>query len=392
MTLIARLTFVVFGLAVAAAPVAQAAEKTVRLTKGQETVKVTIGDEVFTVLNYQPKWKKPFFLPVTAEGGLQILKDEIGQPADEPGAPGNKVLVVSEGAEVRDGGKVVGKLAYWEVLTVDEVKGNELHVPDKKGWVQASDVVPLKATVSRLINENPPAEKNSKSPLYYDHPHHKGIWFSIDEVNKIKFWAEQGTIRTAGVEIVKAEGNPAVLRYTSHWLGADEKPVLTETTTVQIFPNRLMAFDFVLTAAVPEVEFEDTKEGLFAIRVPNSMRESISGGPVVNADGLKGTKECWGKTSSWVDYVGPIGSRTFGITLMDGPKNFHKSRYHVRDYGLFSMSPFGDKSYSGGKVETPPVHLKKDESLRLRYGLYVHDGDSEKGGVPAVYNQFAELP
>ena len=32
-----------------------------------------------------------------------------------------------------------------------------------------------------------------------DHPHHKGMWNAIDEVNEVKFWAEKGPIRTNGV-------------------------------------------------------------------------------------------------------------------------------------------------------------------------------------------------
>ncbi len=366
------------------------AEEVVRLTRGAETVKVTIGNEVFTVFNHQPKWKKPFFLPVTAAGGLKVLAEEIGLPQSEPRMPAETVLVVSETAEIRDGDKVVDKATYGETFAVEKIEGDRLFIPAKKGWIQSTDVVPHKSIVSRLIVENPPAIKNSKDPLYYDHPHHKGIWFSIDEVNGIKFWAEQGTIRNVGVEVVKGEGSPAILKYTNHWLGKDEKPVLVEETTVSIHPNRLMVFEFVLTAAVEEVTFGDTKEGLFAVRVPNSMRESVAGGPIVNAEGLKGSKECWGKTSPWVDYVGPVGSQKYGVTLMDGPNNPRKSRYHVRDYGLFSMSPFGDKSYTNGASPANPLHLKKGETFKLKYGLYVHHGDAGEGRVAEVYKQFAE--
>jgi hypothetical protein len=213
----------------------------------------------------------------------------------------------------------------------------------------------------------------------------------VDEVNGIKFWAEQGTIRNDSVEVVKAEGAPAVLKYVNSWLGKEGEPILTETTTVQIYPDRLMVFDFDLKAVADEVDFEDTKEGLFAVRVPNSMRESVAGGPIVNAEGLLGTKECWGKTSPWVDYVGPIGSQTYGIALMDGSKNPRKSRYHVRDYGLFSMSPFGDKAYTNGAQPANPLKLKKGESFPLRYGLYVHAGDSKAGKVAEAFEKFAAV-
>jgi hypothetical protein len=150
------------------------AEETVRLTKESETVKVTIGDEVFTVFNFQPKWKKPFFLPVAAAGGVELLKKELGGSAANPGDPGDTVLVVAETAPIVDGDEARGQASYGETLTVDEVKGTMLHVPAKKGWIRSIDVVPHKAMVARLINENPPGEKNSKSPLYYDHPHHRG--------------------------------------------------------------------------------------------------------------------------------------------------------------------------------------------------------------------------
>src|SRR5690349_18283414 len=75
-----------------------------------------------------------------------------------------------------------------------------------------------------------------------DHPHHKGIWCSIDEVNGIKFWAEKGKIENESVEIVKAEGNPAKLKIVNNWLESEGKPLLRETVNVSIHANRLIDY------------------------------------------------------------------------------------------------------------------------------------------------------
>jgi hypothetical protein len=224
-----------------------------------------------------------------------------------------------------------------------------------------------------------------------DHPHHKGIWLSIDEVNDIGFWAEKGKIQNVSAEPVVAEGYPAKLKVVNHWLGNDGKPVLVETTTISIYPHRLMTYDIRLTAASGPVTFGDTKEGLFGIRVNNTMREGKGGkGTIVNAEGLKGSRECWGKTSKWVDYYGPTEGEIHGVAIFDHPENFRKSRYHVRDYGLFTISPFGEKSYTGSKEPEELYELKQGQSLRLRYAIYIHPGDTESARVGQVYEQFVK--
>ena len=231
------------------------------------------------------------------------------------------------------------------------------------------------AIVTRIVGD--PDDK--------DHPHHKGIWFSVDEVNEIKFWAEAGKILNVKVETI--EGNPARIKLKNHWLGKDELPVVIETTTISIFPSRLVIYDATFTAAVDKVTFEDTKEGLFGIRVATTMREKV-GGVIVNAEGKKGTKECWGQPSKWVDYTGPVDGKLYGVTMMDHPANFRPSRYHVRDYGLFSVSPFGEGAYQNDKAKAQPVTLESGKSLNLRYGLYVHADDAVAGKVAEAYEQF----
>jgi hypothetical protein len=219
-----------------------------------------------------------------------------------------------------------------------------------------------------------------------DHPHHRGLWFAVDEVNGIKYWAERGTIASISLEPLVPTGNPAQFKVVNHWLDRQGKPLLTESTTVSIYANRLIAYDATLTAEKEPVTFADTKEGLFGFRMVDSMRGSA--GNIVSADGHHGEKECWGKTFEWVDYDGPVEGKPVGVAIFDNPHNFRPSRYHVRSYGLFSISPFGEHEYTNGQNPAKPVHLAPGANLRLRYGIYVHDGDTKAGDVAGAYRKY----
>jgi len=221
-----------------------------------------------------------------------------------------------------------------------------------------------------------------------DHPHHKGVWNSVDEVNGIKFWNENGPIRNVAVRVIQSGGPVGIFEAINQWQHPETgEPQLTETAVVTIHANRLLVYDMLFTASHVEAEFEDTKEGMFGVRVASSMKEK-NGGHVVASDGSETTKNCWGKSFPWIDYYGTVDGKTVGVAIMDHPGNLRPSRYHVRDYGLFSISPFGNHAYTNGVEEAAPVRLKKNESLRLRYGMLIHDGDTKEANVAAAWDQF----
>lgn len=364
----------------------------VTLKKNPHSVKATIGDDVFAVFQFDENRKKPFILPVTAPGGFDILQQ--AEATNPPGASDRRIVIADETPQFRT--EIKGQppvFSIGQVYTSGEIQEDWIEIPELHGFVHRGDIAPFVSTVTRLINDHPEPIKDRTSELYYDHPHHKGVWFSVDEINGIKFWNEDGRIENQSFEVVEPSGNPAVLKTVNHWLGTDGKPLLEEAATISVYKNRLLTYDVTLTAVANEVEIGDTKEGMFAIRLPNSMREMVAGGPVINSDGVEGTKAAWGRTANWVDYKGPIDGHVFGVTLMDHPGNPWQSRYHVRDYGLFGVNPFGAGAYTQGRDDAQEAHhrvLKSGENLHFKYGLYVHSGETTNEDINTVFMQFAE--
>ncbi len=225
-----------------------------------------------------------------------------------------------------------------------------------------------------------------------DHPrpndrHVLGLSFAVDQVNGIDYWSERGWIIYFSLNTPNSTQGPAHVQVYNAWLDHRKERVLTESTKVGIYPSRLLTYDATLTAEKTPVTFEDTKDGLFGLRLVDSLSEA-AGGTVVSSDGHQGTSECWGKSFDWVDYSGTVKGQTVGVAIFDNPKNFRRSRFQVGHDGLFSISPFGEHAYTNGRHPAKAVHLAPGANLRLKYGLYVHDGDTKTANVANVFRVY----
>ena len=127
----------------------------VTLEQNERSIKILAGDEVLGVYNFGEEWKKPFLLPLSAAGGMELLTSGLQEePADEF-APGNKVYVAQENAELRVFQEVVGHAELGQVIEVAEASDGWLWVPESNGWIRQEDVSPARTTTRRPVSALP---------------------------------------------------------------------------------------------------------------------------------------------------------------------------------------------------------------------------------------------
>jgi len=246
---------------------------------------------------------------------------------------------------------------------------------------------------TRMTRDFPmkPAEKNGTK----DHIHHRSLWMTHGDVNGIDFWAEEGKPgRVEHADVVSSEVTDASAKLvtTAKWITPDNEVLLHESRTMIVGGTtslRTIEFAIDLTAQEKEVEFGDTKEGSFAVRVPDSVAvDSKQGGVIVNEHGER-NGDAWGKRASWVDYSGPVNGTTVGITILEHPDSYgHPCRWHVRTYGLFAANPFGEHHFTG-EAATKKHVLAAGETMHLHYKLLLHEGAADLDMIRDHWEGFA---
>jgi hypothetical protein len=230
-----------------------------------------------------------------------------------------------------------------------------------------------------------------------DHPHQRSCWFTHGNVNGIDFWSEgkqAGRIRETSRTIV-AEG-PVLGRLQTQdwWLGPGERRVCTDIRTVTFYRTtgvRTIDFDFTIEASGGPVEFRDTKEGMFGLRVASTMDGSRkTGGRITNAEGVT-DEAAWGQSSSWVDYVGPVDGKTVGIAVLNHPDSFrYPTAWHVRPYGLFAANPFGWHDF--GKPEKGDYTIPAGGKIEFHYRVILHEGTTAAAAPERLFEGYARPP
>jgi hypothetical protein len=227
-----------------------------------------------------------------------------------------------------------------------------------------------------------------------DHPHHHALWWSHGDANGVDFWSEAANAgRTVHqyFTVRKGDAKQAVISSRNRWIAKDGRLIAEDERKTTFYPPtadaRIVDFEITVFASGSELVLGDTKEGTFAIRLAESMRLKLAdksrGGTILNSRGDK-DDATWGKRAEWCDYSGPIGGKTYGVTIFDHPSNpRYPTWWHVRDYGLFAANPFGVHDFEKRAKGTGDLTVPAGRSITFKYRILLHRGDASAAQVEA---------
>ncbi len=233
-----------------------------------------------------------------------------------------------------------------------------------------------------------------------DHPHHHSLWYSHGDVNGVDLWSESAKAgRTVQDSIVKiASGrNAGLLTTRNEWRDKDGKVLGHDVRTHRFSrgpgSERYLDFSITIVASHGPMTLGDTKEGTFAIRVAESMRNKQpknqpGEGHLLSSRGHR-DGEVWGKRAEWVDYWGPVNGKTLGVAIFDHPANpRHPTWWHARDYGLFAANPFGVHDFEKRAKGAGNLKIPAGGSVTFHYRVMFHAGDSGTANVASRYDEY----
>lgn len=258
-----------------------------------------------------------------------------------------------------------------------------------------------------------------------DHLHQIGIWLNYGNVNGLDFWGNGSTgkknpaggeIKHLSIEKMSGGNGEGTMITKESWIDPSGKELLSEKTEYHFIARgsaRIIDRITTLTATADAVNFKDTKEGMFGIRVarqlelpskdnaflidaqgkPSTIKASSNEGVTGNyrsSEGITGDA-VWGTRAKWMDLFGSIGNEKISIVVCDHPKNqSYPTYWHARGYGLFSANPFGVKDFTNGKEELN-FTINPGKPAVIRFRVIVNSGaDLTDAEINAYSEDFAK--
>ncbi len=243
-----------------------------------------------------------------------------------------------------------------------------------------------------------------------DHIHQVGIWLNYGNVNGLDFWGNGyrgikepagGEIKHLRIERLSSRKGEGSFVSAESWLDPTGKKVLSERSEYHFSAKgsvRIIDRITTLTAGDSVVNFKDTKEGMFGIRVarqlelpskegvilldaagnPSDGKDTLNkdvSGSYLSSEGISG-ESVWGTRARWMQLSGQIGEEKVSVIVFDHPKNpGYPTYWHARGYGLFAANPLGWNDFTKGK-ERFDFSIKEKKSATFRYRVLVNSGEN----------------
>jgi len=237
-----------------------------------------------------------------------------------------------------------------------------------------------------------------------DHLHHTGIFFGYGDVDGNDFWrTSAGSVRHIRVADIAGGDGQGELATIAYWVDKKGQTLLEEKRDMNFYAAEdeyAIDFSVDLTAKGMKVVFGDTKEGMFAIRVADWMRENASGkykgsGRYLSSEGSETEKNIWGRRARWVSMQADKDGEKIGVAIFNHPESVNYPTYWMtRAYGLFSADPLGQGDFQRKlKMENPQdfkLALNAGETAHFRFLIIIYEGTRTKEQLERRFERYLQ--
>ena len=262
-----------------------------------------------------------------------------------------------------------------------------------------SVLFPVVSPSGHTLTRGYPIDTREGEPT--DHTHQHGVWFNHGDVNGIDFWNTGRTPPKDGVRygrivhqdiIEMTSGDTGTIKVAKNWYDDAGRLMLQEQATYEFEGSantRIMTLTTTLTALDQDIEFEDSKEALFAIRTSKELEVQEGNTNYLNSEGVAGYPDVWGKRAAWMQLKGNLDNTPISILIFDDKNNVnHPPHWMARDYGLFAVNNLGNSAYGDSALN---YTLPKGGTETFVHQLVVIDNESvDAAQINTLYNAFID--
>ncbi|MFM8477254.1 MAG: DUF6807 family protein, partial [Planctomycetaceae bacterium] len=225
----------------------------------------------------------------------------------------------------------------------------------------------------QVTRNHPPVE--GSDALDHD-TMHPGLWLGFGALGGSDFWRNKGVMEHVGF-VVRPEERGGVIRFGTECVLKDESGRVVgrmqHHLRVDVWQGqRRIQWVAEILADSGDLLFGDQEEMGFGARVATGLTEK-AGGRILNSGGQETAAGTWGRAADWCDYSAEVGGERRGVLLMASSRNFRRSWWHNRDYGVFVANAFGRAAM--GQGPRSELVVKRGERMRLGYAALLHEGE-----------------